>query len=217
VIVNYLRSAERAGKVVETIRESGGVAVPVQADIESADAVHEMVEMLRRRVGSIDWVVNCTSAELSDRPVDELDWSDFQRHLDSQLKAAVNTAQAVFPSMKVSGGAIVNVLSQVTAGVPPARMADYISAKYALLGLSKALASEWAAHNIRVNMVSPGLVETDLTQHHHERVFKSEAARTPLKRIARPMDVAAAVAHLLSDDAAFLTGVNLFVTGGQVM
>jgi 3-oxoacyl-[acyl-carrier protein] reductase len=115
------------------------------------------------------------------------------------------------------GGTVVNVLSQVTTGIPPARMADYVSAKYALCGLSKALAAEWAADNVRVNMVSPGLIETDLTQHYSERVFKLEASRTPLGRIARPLDVANAVAYLLSDDASFLTGINLSVTGGQVM
>jgi 3-oxoacyl-[acyl-carrier protein] reductase len=120
--------------------------------------------------------------------------------------------------MKSAGaGAIVNVLSQVTAGAPPMRMADYVSAKYALYGLSKSLAAEWAGDNIRVNMVSPGLIETDLTQHYAERIFKMEASRTPLKRIARPEDVAGAVAYLLSDEAAFITGTNLFVTGGQVM
>jgi 3-oxoacyl-[acyl-carrier protein] reductase len=217
VIVNYLQNAERANSVVESIRQKDCAALAVQADIQSADAVREMIQMLRSRVGTIDWVVNSVSTELSQREIQELDWSDFQRHLDSQLKGVLNIAQAVYPMMKVGGGAIVNVLSQVTAGVPPTRMADYVSAKYALLGLSKALAAEWAADNIRVNMVSPSLLETDLTQHYPERVFKLEATRTPLKRIASPVDIAGAVAHLLSDEAAFLTGLNLFVTGGQVM
>jgi len=96
-------------------------------------------------------------------------------------------------------------------------MADYVSAKYALYGLSKALAAEWAADNIRVNMVSPGLMQTDLTQHYPERLFKLEANRIPLMRITRPDDVAGVVAYLLSDEASFLTGTNLFVTGGQGM
>ena len=112
---------------------------------------------------------------------------------------------------------MVNLLSQVTANAPVPRMADYVTAKYALLGLSKALAVEWADDHIRVNMVSPGLVQTELTQHYHDRVFKMEAARTPLNRLATPEDVAKSVAFLVSDEASYLTGVNLFVTGGQVM
>jgi 3-oxoacyl-[acyl-carrier protein] reductase len=66
-------------------------------------------------------------------------------------------------------------------------------------------------------MVSPGLVQTELTQHYPERAFRMEAARTPLRRLAVPADVARAVAYLLSDDASFVTGTNLFVAGGQVM
>ena len=217
VIVNYLQSSESANSVVQAIRNANGTAMAVQTDIENKDAVNDLIKMLQQRVGKVDWVVNSVASELSQREIAELDWSDFQRHLDSQLKGVLNVAQAVYPMMRVGGGAMVNVLSQVTEGVPPARMADYVSAKYALLGLSKALAVEWATHNIRVNMVSPSLLETDLTQHYNERVFKLEASRTPLKRLAKPADVAAAVAHLLSDEASFLTGVNLFVSGGQVM
>lgn len=96
-------------------------------------------------------------------------------------------------------------------------MADYVSAKNALMGLSKAMAAEWAEDMIRVNMVFPGLTRTEMTEHYQERVFKMEAARTPLKRIATPADVASAVAYLVGEEASFLTGVNLFVTGGQIM
>jgi NAD(P)-dependent dehydrogenase (short-subunit alcohol dehydrogenase family) len=102
-------------------------------------------------------------------------------------------------------------------GVPPLQMADYVTAKHALEGLAKALAAEWAGDGIRVNLVSPGLVRTDLTEFHHERVFRGEAMRTPLRRLATPQDVARAVAYLATEDGAFVTGANLFVTGGQVM
>lgn len=98
----------------------------------------------------------------------------------------------------------------VNAATAP-RMADYATAKYALLGPSKVLAIEWADDHIRVNMISPGLVQTELTQHYHDKVFKMEDARTPLKSLATP------VAFLVSDEASYLTGVNPFVTGGQVM
>ena len=107
--------------------------------------------------------------------------------------------------------------SREGAWTTPANMADYVTAKHALEGLSKALAAEWAGDGIRVNMVSPGLTRTELTEFQHERVFKMEAARTPLRRLATPADIARAVAYLALDDSAFLTGTNLFVTGGQVM
>jgi 3-oxoacyl-[acyl-carrier protein] reductase len=130
----------------------------------------------------------------------------------------MNVCQVAYPILKTEGGgAIVNILSQVVDGSPPGRMASYVTAKYALHGLSKALAIEWAEDHIRVNTVSPGLVQTDLTQHIPERIIKMEASRTPLKRIAHPSDVARAAAFLLSEESTFLTGVNISVTGGQVM
>jgi NAD(P)-dependent dehydrogenase (short-subunit alcohol dehydrogenase family) len=96
-------------------------------------------------------------------------------------------------------------------------MAHYVIAKYGLMGLSKALASEWAGDGIRVNMVSPGLAKTELTQHYADRVFKMEAVKTPLGRLVEPDDIARTVAYLLGDGARFVTGTNLFLTGGQDM
>ncbi len=218
VVVNYLRSADRALNVVSEIERDGGVAVAIQADVRDAESVAALVAQVVQTLGPPRVLVNAAVGELISRPITDLRWADFSAHLDYQVKAVLQLCQAVHPHMKAAGGgAIVNILSQVTAGVPATGMADYVSAKNALMGLSKAMAAEWAGDMIRVNMVSPGLMRTELTEHQQERVFKMEAARTPLKRIATPDDAANAVAYLAGDEASFLTGVNLFVTGGQVM
>jgi 3-oxoacyl-[acyl-carrier protein] reductase len=218
VAVNYFQSAELANRVVQTIVSRGGVAIPVQADVRQSEDVQRMVEIVKERFGGFGLLVNCAIGELGEQPVIESEWAVFQSHLEYQVKAVLHLCQAAYRFMKTAGsGAIVNVLSQVVSGMPPARMAPYVTAKHALLGFSKALAAEWAEDHIRVNMVSPGLSQTELTQHYHDRIFKLEASRTPLKRIAQPTDIANAVAFLLSEEASFLTGANLFVTGGQVM
>jgi NAD(P)-dependent dehydrogenase (short-subunit alcohol dehydrogenase family)/acyl dehydratase len=218
IAVNYFQNSARANTLVDSIRKSGGEAIVTQGDVRNPEDVERILATVRGQFGRLDWLVNAAIGGLSTRPFVERQWSDFQEQLDYQLKAVVQMCQAVYRGMKAAGGgAIVNILSQVTADQPPSGMADYVSAKYALLGLSKALAVEWATDQIRVNMISPGLTETDLTQHYHDRIFKMEASRTPLKRIAQPVDIANSVAFLLSKEAAFLTGVNLFVTGGQVM
>jgi len=218
VAVNYFQSSLRAENLVASIRQAGGQAIAVQADVRQSEDVVRLVETAHNHFGRLDWLVNCAIGGLSPKPFVEMSWSDFQEHLDLQLRAVVQVCQAVYPKMKAGGGgAVVNILSQVVSGQPPHNMADYVAAKHALFGLSKALATEWAADQIRVNMVSPGLTQTELTQHYHDRVFKAEASRTPLKRIAHPKDIANAVAFLLSKEASFLTGVNVSVTGGQVM
>ncbi len=218
VAVNYFRSADRALNVVREIESNGGVAVAVQADVRDADAVAAMFAQVVSTLGSPRVLVNAAVGEFINRPLTDLRWANFEAHLQYQVKAVLQVCQGAYPHMKAAGGgAIVNILSQVTAGVPATGVADYVSAKNALMGLSKAMAAEWADDMIRVNMVSPGLTRTEMTEHYQERVFKMEAARTPLKRIATTDDVAGAVAFLVGEESAFLTGVNLFVTGGQVM
>lgn len=218
VAVNYFRSADRADAVVQDIVSAGGTAVAFQADVRDAEAVARMVRQVVERLGPPTVLVNSAVGEFANRRIAELRWADFEEHLSYQLKAVLNTCQSVHPLMKAAGGgAIVNLLSQVVGGVPSTGIADYVSAKSGLMGLSKAMAAEWAEDAVRVNMVSPGLTRTEMTEHYHERVFKMEAARTPLKRIATPADVANSVAYLAGEDSAFVTGVNVFVTGGQSM
>jgi 3-oxoacyl-[acyl-carrier protein] reductase len=218
VAVNYFRSGDRAEQLVASIQETGGQAAAVRADVREQVESRRLVDTVVDRFGGLDMVVNGATGPLQPRPVAELDWSAFEEHLVYQVKAVMEVCQAAFPHMKAGGGGgIVNVVSQVASGSPPANMADYVAAKYALKGLSRALAVEWAGDNIRVNTVSPGLVQTELTEHYPEMAFRAEVARTPLKRLARPADVAGAVVYLLGDDATFLTGVDVAVTGGQVM
>jgi len=218
VAMNYLSNTDRAAAVLADIRAAGGVARMFQADVREATAVEQMLRDIAGELGDPTILVNAAIGELGSRPFSELTWTDFEAQLGYQLKAVVQLCHGVYPAMKRSGAAaVVNLLSQVTTGVPPIYMADYVSAKHALEGLSKSLAAEWAPDGIRVNMVSPGLTRSDLTQFYQERVFKMEAARTPLKRIATPADIAAAVAFLAGNESSYLTGTNLFVTGGQVM
>jgi 3-oxoacyl-[acyl-carrier protein] reductase len=218
VAVNYWKSADAASALVERIRGAGGRAVAVRADVRQEEEARAAVDEAAAALGGLDVVVPCAMGPLQQRRFTDLAWPDFQAHLEYQLRAVAGVARAAHGHLKArGGGALVTLLSQVVHGPPPPLLADYVAAKHALLGLSKALAVEWASDRIRVNAVSPGLVQTDLTQHYGERVFKSEALRTPLRRLATARDVADAVAYLAGDEAAFLTGVTLPLTGGQVM
>lgn len=213
----YLNSGDAARLVAGEIQAAGSDAVALQGDVREPDAVTEILQAVASRWGRLDYLVNAAVGELHQRPTEDLAWDDFLRHLQTQLRAPFELCRAALPMLRVQGGSVVNVLTQAVHGAPPSQMADYVAAKHALLGLSRSLAAEWAKYNIRVNTVSPGLTQTDLTQHYNERIFKMEAARTPLKRIAVPSDVARAVAFLLGDDAGFITGVDLPITGGQTL
>jgi len=116
--------------------------------------------------------------------------------------------------VKARFGRVVFMLSSVTFGVPPANMSHYVAAKYALLGLMKSLASEYANRMVTVNAVSPSMVETDFLCDIPEKIVELAAQQHPLNRNASPVDIAPVVKMLLSDEACYLTGVNIPVTGG---
>jgi 3-oxoacyl-[acyl-carrier protein] reductase len=216
--VNYVANVDAANAVCHAIADAGGKAYPVQGDVTDARDSARMVAGVAEVFGGLSLVVNGATGPIAHTPAVELEWARFQAHLDTQLRGAWQVCKAAHPHLKASGrGAVVNILSSVVDGTPPAGMADYTAAKYALFGLSKTLAAEWAADGIRVNMVSPGMVQTDLTGHYKSVAFRMEAGRTPLKRLAQPDDIANAVAYLAGNEASFLTGMNVFVTGGQVM
>jgi 3-oxoacyl-[acyl-carrier protein] reductase len=186
--------------------------------VTQGDALDRLVAEVAEMAGPLRVVVNSAIGELTDRPADELEWEQFTEHLDTQVKAVFNLARRVHPLLKrAGGGSIVNLLSQVVYNSPPKGMAHYVTAKYALLGLSKALAVEWAADKVRVNMISPGLTRTELTEHYSDRIFKMEAMKTPLGRLVELDDIAEAVNYLIGGGGRVVTGINLFLTGGQIM
>lgn len=218
VAVNYLSNKKAADEVVEKIKKNGGKAIAVRADVSKPDEVNRMVKGILEKFGTIDVLVNNASMPLDYKKFIDIDWNDFQKHFGTQIHGAFNTIKAVLPHMlEKKSGSIVNIASEVTLGSPGSDMSGYISAKYGLLGLTRALALELAPKGIRVNAVSPGLVDTDLVRK-LPRIAKEIAAKeNPFGRNATPEDVAKAVLFLVSSESEFITGINLPVCGGSSM
>jgi 3-oxoacyl-[acyl-carrier protein] reductase len=112
---------------------------------------------------------------------------------------------------------IIVVITEACAGRPPAGVSDYVTAKYALMGLARALASELARYNCTVNMISPGMTATSFIAGLPPKLAEMTAEQNPMKRIAQPDDIAGVAAFLASDEADYLNGVNIPVNGGAVM
>ena len=135
--------------------------------------------------------------------------------LEVQMMSSMMIAKAFLPNMVKRGKArIVFVLSSVTLGIPPAAMADYNIAKYAQLGLMRSLAAEFGTKGVRINAVSPSMVDTHFLQDIPDNMIIQNAAAHPMKRNASSEEVASTAAFLLSDGAEYINGVNLSVTGG---
>lgn len=223
VIVNYRRSEAAAQAVVEACRAAGGQAVAIAADVTDPEAVAAMIARIAEEAGRLDAVVNNAFAPYVFDPDDrvrfwETPWSAYQAQIDGALKATYTVCQAVLPLMRQRGrGSIVNMATDLVAR-PSIAYHDYTTAKAALIGFSRNLATELGPLGIRVNCVAPGLVyPTDASRGTREAVKDMLIAQTPLGRIATPDDVAGPVLFLASDWSEFVTGQTLHVDGGLVM
>lgn len=215
VVVNYYRGDEDAHRVAREITDAGGQALPVQADVSDAAAVSRLIAEVTHTFGPVEILVNNAVGDYEARPFQNLQWEEVQYDLDVIVKGAFNCCQAVLPAMVERGfGRIVN-LSTAAVEHPPINHSRYVVAKSALLGLTRSLAVEYAAHGICVNAVMPGFVETDLTANISKLIRDTTRQATPMKRHATPLDVARAVVYLASSWSGYTTGQQIAVTGGQ--
>jgi 2-hydroxycyclohexanecarboxyl-CoA dehydrogenase len=211
------RNGDTARETVQAIKEAGGQAVHLVADVADPQGVARCVENLHSAFGSINILVNNAGF---DRPGGFLKVSpdDFRAVWEVHFLGAVNCCHACGPMMIEQGdGRIVNV-SSIYGKIGSKGEAAYSSAKAGLLGLTKTLAQEWGSKGIRVNVVLPGLTDTPTIREYMLPKFKDAIiAQTPLGRSADPAEIAAAIAFLVSDDASFITGAALEVSGGWSM
>jgi 3-oxoacyl-[acyl-carrier protein] reductase len=218
VVVNYRGSSERAAALTAAIKEAGGQALAVQADVSRTPEAHSLVAHAVREFGGVSLLVNNASPRIAAKPLDALSWEDMQQHLDVQVGGAFALAKAAVPVMRDQGyGRIVNITSQAIEGSPTPGWTAYAVAKSALATFSRQLAAELGPAGITVNCVSPGMTDTRLIGDIPEKQRLIAARQTPLRRLATPEDVAGAVAYLASDAAGYLTGETIRVNGGQVM
>lgn len=217
VAVHGLNNVGRAETIARAVEETGQKALVIAADIRDEAEVEDMIRQVKRHLGAITVVVNCTTAPMIPVKWTDVAWRDFDAHFQTALKGALYLVKHVTPLMEAVGyGKIIHVSAQ-TIDAPMGNMLPFITAKSALKGFSKALAIELASKGIRVNMVAPGMTDTDQLADIPERVRLMAASRTPLRRLARPEDIAGVVAFLASSQSDFMTGETVRVNGGQAM
>ena len=210
VIVNYYRGKKDAERIVSEIRAGGGEAFSCRADVSLRSDVDAMINKIRKRFGWPDILINNAVGGARPAEFSQLIWDDIQAELDISLKGAFNCCQAVIPGMLESGGGKIVNMSTIFTDSPPPDQARYVIAKSALIGLTRSLAVEYAAKNIRINMVEPSMVATDLSAG-----AILPPGREPMGRAATPVDVARAIIFLSSSHSDYTTGQKIMVTGGR--
>lgn len=217
VAVHYHKNKELAEEVGNKIRDFGRKAITVNADINDFGLVKEIIEKIHRKLNNITVVVNCTTLSVPSIKFKDLEWESMQNHFSLNIRGSFNILKCVIPVMENNEyGKIIN-LSTLAVDKPNSEWLHYITAKSALSGFTKALAIELAPKGIRINLVSPGMTDTELVANIPEKARLLTAAQTPLRRIATPDDVAGAISFLASDKSDFLTGETIRVNGGQIM
>lgn len=216
VAITYARSSAAAEEVKAEVEKMGRKALIYQADAVDSKKADEVIGDIVKQWGKLDILVNnagITKDTLIMRMSEE-QWDDV---IQTNLKSVFNYSKsAVRPMMKQRSGSIINIGSVV--GVSGnAGQTNYSASKAGMIGFSKSLAKELASRNVRVNLIAPGYITTDMTDQLNEATLEAIQKSIPLGKAGDPKDIALAAQYLASDAAAYVTGVVLHVDGGMVM
>jgi 3-oxoacyl-[acyl-carrier protein] reductase len=216
VVVNYSSSREGADRVVADITKAGGKAVALQANLAKPEEVSRFFAEAKKALGPLDILVN-NAGIYEFMPLDQVTPEHYYKQFDLNVLGLILASQEAARQFGDRGGSIVNISSVVArAAIPGATV--YAATKAAVNSITLTHAAELGPRKIRVNAVNPGMVETEGT--HSAGITESDfrdqfVAATPLGRIGQPGDIAPAVAFLASDDASWVTGETLYVSGGN--
>lgn len=215
VAVNYSSSKEGADRVVKEIQHNGGKAVAIQANMSNQKDIQRLFSETQKAFGKLDILIN-NAGIYAFTPIEELTAEHFHKMFDLNVLGLLLASQEAVKSFGTKGGSIVNISSVVSTSPGPG-LSIYSGTKGAVDAITKSLAKELGPRKIRVNTINPGLIETEGTHAggYIEGKFREEAEQsTPLGRIGQPQDIAHAAVFLASDEASWITGESLFITGG---
>jgi 3-oxoacyl-[acyl-carrier protein] reductase len=219
VAIGYHRNQQGAEVVRDSILTSGARATAIRADVRLAAEVQSLVRQTVEQLGAIDILVNNAGSLVERMKILDVNEERWDEIMDLNLKSAVLCSQAVAASMmQRKQGAIVNIVSIAARNGGGPGAGAYATAKGGLITLTKSLAKEMAPHGIRVNAVSPGVIDTPF----HEvfstpEMLRNFVANIPIGRLGTAMECATAIAFLASDAASYVVGETIEVNGGQLM
>lgn len=217
VVINYNRSREGAEETLNVIREAGGKAAIVKADVSDPDEVDAMFAKIKKHFKKLDILVN-NSGVTRDGYLMMMSREAFDTVIKTNLYGCYYCTQGAIRLMCAAknGGAIVNISS--TSGVVGQEgQANYSASKGAIVSFTKTVAKEYARHGIRANVVAPGFIDTRMTQANRKLLEDKYMQYIPMGRFGEPQEIANVVTFLASDLASYITGKTIVADGGLIM
>jgi 3-oxoacyl-[acyl-carrier protein] reductase len=214
----YHSNEIKVDEIIEYSKKYGSKVIKVKTNIKENGSIEDGLDKVNRFFDRIDVFVNCATSKIPNIKVLNLELNDIKEQFSMNIESNFFFIKKILPVMqKTKSGRIIFLTTQYTEGTPPSDVMAYVIAKQALNGMAKSLAVELATHGITVNLVSPGMTQTELISEIPEKAKLMTAAKAPLKRLAMPDEVASAVVYLASKEAAYITGETIRINGGQIM
>lgn len=202
--------------VVELVKAAGGEACGFVVNVTNKEQIAAMVAGVKEKYGRIDVLVN-NAGIVADAQLHKMTDEQFDRVIDINLKGVYNCAKAVIDTMIEQGGGVILNASSVVGVYGNFGQTNYAAAKFGVIGFVKTWAKELGKKGIRANAVCPGFVATPILSAMPEKVIQAMEERVPMKRLAQPEEIANVYAFLASDEASYINGAAIEVTGGLVL
>ena len=215
LILAHYNSSDK--KLSELSNKIDNELVMIKADLSKEDETISMIESIENKYGVPNKIIHLAAPKFENIRFKDIKLDDFQNDIEISLKSLIVILNKFLPKLaKEKQGKVVCMLSSVVLNVPPKALAQYVTVKYALLGLVKSLASEYADKNIQINAISPSMCETKFLDDINEKFIELSAYNNPLKRNAIVSDITPIIKMLISSESDYINGINIPITGGSV-
>jgi 3-oxoacyl-[acyl-carrier protein] reductase len=209
-------SLERAQETINLVREGGGEGVAARVDVRDSESIATMVQGVVGQYGRVDVLVN-NAGIVKDSTLKNMTEEQFDDVIEINLKGVYNCAKGVIETMLAQGSGVILNTSSVVGLYGNFGQTNYAASKFGVIGMTKTWSRELGRKGIRVNAICPGFVSTPILMKMPEKVIKSIEERVPMGRLARPEEVANLFCFLASDEASYINGAAIEVTGGLTL
>ncbi len=216
VAIVYVSNEDRAKETVAEIQSGGGNAVAIRGDVANRDDVQRYVDETRKTFGPIDMLVHSAGISIVEHATD-VTWETWRKTIDVNLHGTFHAVYAVKDEMIARNFGRIVLLSSIAALRERENQVHYPASKAAVIAMTRCLAQAWAKHNIRINGICPGLIDTDMAYTLSPETHQHIVANTPMGRLGQPEEIANLIRFLVSEESSFMTGQTVVASGGRVM